>query len=174
MKLYELTEAFNTLLADIEAGRVDPAEEVTDAERGDTITLAEALDRLALDRDTKAENIGLWVKDLVAEAAAIKAEEAALAKRRRTAERRAESLKQYLAECLAGEKFKTARVAISFRHSKAVEISPETETRLVAEQSPRYCVAKWTVSKTLVKDALESGEDIPGAAIVERVSTVIK
>ena len=174
MTLYELNDAFTALLADIEAGRVDPAEEVTDAERGDTITLAEALDRLALDRDTKAEGIGLWVKDLTAEAAAIKAEEAALAKRRKVAERRAESLKRYLADCLAGAKFKTARVSISFRHSTAVEIAEDAAKRYEANADARYCTAKWSVSKTLVKDALERGESVDGAAIVDRVSTIIK
>ena len=174
MNLYELNDAFTALLADIEAGRVDPAEEVTDAERGDTITLAEALDRLALDRDTKAENIGLWVKDLTAEAAAIKAEEAALAKRRNAAEHRAESLKRYLADCLAGAKFKTARVAISFRHSSAVEIDEGTAKEWEANADARFCTAKWSVSKTLVKEALERGDAVQGAAIVERVSTIIK
>lgn len=174
MTLYELNDAFNALLADIEAGRVDPQEQVEDAEHGDTITLAEALDRLAIDRDTKAENIGLWVKDLTAEAAAIKAEEAALAKRRKSAERRAESLKSYLADCLAGEKFKTARVSISFRHSTAVEITDEAAKRYEANADARYCTAKWSVSKTLVKEALSRGETVEGAAIVERVGTVIK
>lgn len=174
MTLYELNDAFNALLADIEAGRVDPQEQVEDAERGDTITLAEALDRLALDFDRKVENIGLWIKNLAADAAAIKAEEAALAKRRRTAERRVESLKGYLATALHGVKFNAPRVAISFRHTRAVEVDEETAKAWEANADARFCTAKWSVSKTLVKDALERGETVEGAAIVERVSTVIK
>ena len=174
MNLYDLDSAFFALMDDIEAGRVDPQEEVEDAETGETLTLAEALDRLAMEFDRKVENIGLWIKNLVAEACAIKAEEAALAKRRRTAERRAESLKQYLAGALHGVKFSAPRVAISFRRSSAVEIAPEAAARMESEADARFCTAKWSVSKTLVKEALARGEPVEGAAIVDRVSTIVK
>lgn len=175
MKLYELEPAFNELLADIDAGRVDPEEAVTDGETGETITLAEALDRLAIEHDRKAEGIGLWIKNLSAEAEAIKAEKEALAKRQKTAERRVESLKAYLAMCLGGVKFTTPRVAISFRAThNAVEISKDAQKALEEAADERYCTAKWSLSKTLVKDALLRGESVDGAKLVERVSTIVK
>lgn len=174
MNLYELHSAFFALMNDIEAGRVDPQEEVEDAETGETLTLAEALDRLALDFDRKVENIGLWIKNLNAEAEAIRAEETALAKRRRTAERRAASLKGYLATALHGVKFSAPRVAISFRRSSSVEVDEEAATRMESEADARFCTAKWAVSKTLIKEALGRGESVPGAKIVETLSTIVK
>ena len=101
------------------AGLVDP-------ETGELLDY-EAFAELQMEREAKIENMALWYKDLTAEAKAIREEEKALAERRKSAENKAERLKAYLDEALAGESYKTSRVAVSYRKSTAVEVSNEVE-----------------------------------------------
>ena len=84
MKLYEIDQAILDCI---------------DAETGDIVN-AEMLDKLTMERDAKIENIALWIKDLKAEAEALKAEKMAFAERQKVAENKAESLKNYLAYAL--------------------------------------------------------------------------
>ena len=70
MKLYEIDNAILDCI-DLETG------EVIDTER---------LDALNMERDAKIENVVLWIKDLMAEANAIKVEKLALAERQKVAE----------------------------------------------------------------------------------------
>ena len=79
-----------------------------DPETGEIIDI-DKLNELELERDAKIENVACWIKELKAEAEAIKAEKLALAERQRVAENKAESLKKWLAYALQGEKFKTAK-----------------------------------------------------------------
>ena len=109
MSIYEIEQSIMAL--------VDP-------ETGE-ITDFEALDNLTIARDEKIENIAMWIKNLTAEGKAIRDEEKSLAERRRTAENKAESLEKYLEQTLNGDKFSTAKVAISYRKSTAVNIADE-------------------------------------------------
>ena len=157
MNLYELNKA----IADFDLEIDEETGEVLNADELDQITLA---------RDEKIENIALWVKDLLAEADAIKAEEQALAKHRKQAENKADWLKRYVAQALDGEKFKTPRVAISYRTSEAVEILDEG---LI----PEGCMTIKTEikpDKKIIKDELKSGVIVPGAVLVKRTSLQIK
>ena len=104
MNLYEIDQAMQAL--------VDP-------ETGELMDY-EAFSELQMDRDSKIENMALWIKNLTAEAKAIKEEMDNLQKRRKTAENRAEGLKRYLFEALDGEKFQTARCSISYRKRKRI------------------------------------------------------
>ena len=108
MTLYEIDKEIQALIT--EDG------EIEDIER---------FDALAMERDKKIENVGCWVKNLDAEAAAIRKEEIALAERRHRLESKAERLTAYLDHALAGAKFESPRVAISYRKSKALEIQDE-------------------------------------------------
>ena len=96
--------------------------ECVDEETGEILDF-ERLEELQMARDEKIENIAMWIKNLNTQAAGIKAEETALAERRRVKENRANRLKEYLNNILNGQKFETARVSLSFRNSTAVEIS---------------------------------------------------
>lgn len=157
MNLYELNKA----IADFDLEIDEETGEVLNADELDQITLA---------RDEKIENIALWVKDLLAEADAIKAEEQALTKRRKQAENKADWLKRYVAQALEGEKFKTPRVAISYRTSEAVEILDE-------DLIPEGCMTIKTEikpDKKIIKDELKRGVIVPGAVLVKRTSLQIK
>lgn len=145
---------------------------LVDPETGE-ITDFEALDKLNMAREAKLENIALWVKNLNAEAKAIREEEKSLAERRRVAESKAERLEKYLDQTLSGEKFSTAKVAISYRKSKAVEIADEAtfitfaDAAYIVPQPPK-------IDRKAVGDALKSGAVIVGATLVERNNIQIK
>ena len=146
---------------------------VTDPETGEILDeeLFEQYKQLNMDREQKIENIGCFIKNLEADAAAIKAEAKNLAARAKAAENKAEHLREYLQFCLGGEKFNTPRLAVSFRHSKKVEVDPD---RLydIPEEYLRYKEPE--PDKKAIGDALKAGQEIPGCELVENVSMIIK
>ena len=103
MKLYEIDNQIQALL---DGMGVDGA-------TGEVVLDVEALAALQLERQTKLEGIALYIKDISAFADDIRAEENALAERRKALEAKAERLKGYLASALGGEKLETARVRVS-------------------------------------------------------------
>lgn len=156
MKLYELNQALRDFVLEI------------DEETGEILN-GDALDALQIEREEKMENIALMIKDLTAEAAAIKQEAQNLTKRQKTAENKAAWLKGYLQESLAGEKLKTPRVAISYGTSKRAEI--ENEDLIPAEfleaQAPK-------IKKSEILAALKEGREVPGAYLKETTSLRIR
>ena len=126
-------------------------------------------DALNMERTEKLEGMALWVKDLKAEADAIRAEEKALAERRQAKERKAESIKQYLEKVLAGQKFETSRAVCSFRKSQKVEI---TDLDKIPDDYLRY--SQPTADKAAIKAAIKDGISIEGAELVDSVSMTIK
>jgi hypothetical protein len=139
-----------------------------DAETGEVIDF-ERLVALNMEREAKLENIALWIKDLTAEAAAIKAEKMKLAERQAAAENKAESLKEFLSEQLGGQKFSTARCAVSFRRTKSVNV---TDLWKIPEEYLKY--SDPTPDKKALGEALKAGQTIEGAELVEKLSTIIK
>ena len=153
MRLYEIDEAILSCI-DPESG------EIIDAEK---------LDALQIERDEKLENVALWIKDLTAEAEALKAEKQAFAERQKAAETKAESLKKWLSKALEGEKFKTTKVAVSFRKTQSVQVSDiwELEEKFVKVPEP-------TADKAAIKAAIKAGEDVKGAVLIDSVSISVK
>jgi hypothetical protein len=139
-----------------------------DAETGEVID-AEKLNSLQMERETKIESVALWIKDLKAEAEALKAEKQAFADRQKAAENKAESLKNWLSEALNGEKFKTTKVAVSFRKTKSVMVDSvyDLDAKYVKYKDP-------DPDKKAIKEAIEAGQTVKGAQLVESVSVTIK
>ena len=142
-----------------------------DEETGEIFDASD-LEALQIQRDEKIENIALYIKDLKAEAEAIKTEKMNLTKRQQTAENHAESLKRYLTKCLDGEKFKTARVAISYRKSETVEFIDGFDINLLPDQYQRKRDPE--ADKTALKDALKEGKEIYGVYLADHNNTIIK
>lgn len=139
-----------------------------DMETGEIIDI-DRLDQLQMDRDTKIENIALYIKNLLSDVAGIKAEKDNLAQRQKVAENKANSLKRYLSGYLAGQKFSTARVAISFRKSESVNIEDITA---IPEEYLKYKDPE--PDKTAIKSMLKSGKKVPGAELVQNQNIQIK
>ena len=144
--------------------------ELIDPETGELLDY-EAFAELQMEREAKIENMALWYKDLTAEAKAIREEEKALAERRKSAENKAERLKGYLDEALAGESYKSAKVAVSYRRSKAVELADESAVINELESSGRDDCIYYTaprINKVALARLLKEGGVVPGVELVER------
>lgn len=139
-----------------------------DQETGEILD-SDRLDQLEMERDTKIENIALYIKNLTADAEALKAEKQSFAERQKAAENKAESLKKYLANYLAGQKFSTPKVAISFRKTSSVNV---TDISQLPEEFLKF--ADPTPDKTAIKNAIKAGTTVTGAEIVEGKSMSIK
>lgn len=157
MKLYEYDEALDSCYNE-ETGEFDE----------------ERFEQLSYERDTKIEGIALAYKCCLSDAEAIKAEEKNLAARRKALENKADSIKNFLNYSLKGEKFKTAKVAVSFKKSTKTVVSDNFVSWAIATGNDCYLKQKEPeVSLTSVKEALTSGKDIP-AQLVESLNIQIK
>lgn len=138
-----------------------------DEETGEILNMAE-LDALQVDKETKVENIALFIKNLKADAAMYADEEKAFAQRKKAAANKADRLTKYLAAMLAGEKYKSARVAITWRKSEQVDITS------IDELPAGYYVTEKKPDKMAIKKAMKNGEQVPGAVLVERENIQVK
>ena len=136
-------------------------------ETGEILNMAE-LDALQVDKETKVENIALFIKNLKADAAMYADEEKAFAQRKKQAQNKADRLTKYLAAMLAGEKYKSARVAITWRKSEQVDITS------IDELPAGYYVTEKKPDKMAIKKAIKNGEQVPGAVLVERENIQVK
>ena len=155
----------------------DAAEDdmLIDEETGELISVSQALDALRMEREAKLENVACWVKNLSAEADAIREEENRLIKRRKSAETKAARLKAWLLAALTREdgttdKLKTGRVMVSVKRNP-----PSTVVNDLLLPST-YKVAKITYqpNKELIKRELLAGGEVPGAYLEYGRSVVIK
>ena len=148
---------------------------IIDEETGELGSVVQALDALRMAREEKLENVACWVKNLIAEADAIREEENRLVKRRKSAETKAERLKAWLLAAMTREdgttdKIKTGRVSISVKRNP-----PSTVVNDLLLPST-YKVAKITYqpNKELIKRELLAGGEVPGAHLEYGRSVVIK
>ena len=145
-----------------------------DMETGEVID-TDKLNDLQMERDAKIENVALWIKELKAEAEAIKNEKQTLAERQRVAENKAESLKNWLAYALNGEKFKTAKCSVSYRNSESVEVTEEGLEALMREHEDLLTYKAPEPNKKAIKDAIKNdGLTVAGVQLVQKTSTIIK
>lgn len=144
-----------------------------DLDTGEVIDV-DRLTELQMEREKKIENVACWIKELKAEAEAIKAEKQALADRQRVAENKVESLKRWLAYALDGKKFSTARCAVSFRSSESVEVTEEGLEALMKEHDELLTYKKPEPNKTAIKQAIKDGLSVSGVQLVQNVSAIIK
>lgn len=161
MNIYEIDSALMALI-DEETG------EVADWD---------AFEALQMEREKKIENVACWYKNLAAEAAAIKAEEDNLKKRREALTNRAERLKEYLKNALCGEKFQTARCAISWRKTTSVHVSdPAAAIEWAEMHGHKECVTYKApdVNKTELAKLLKGEIAVPGAELVAGSSMSVK
>lgn len=155
MTLYKIENEI-TLLIDPDTG------EVSDFD---------AWQKLQMDRETKIENTLLYCKNLAAESNAIENEINALAERKGSVDRTIASLHKHLETALAGETFKTAKVEVKYRKSKAVEIADELDFISWAQTNNRDDLLSYkqpTIAKKAIGDLIKEGSVIPFAQIVER------
>lgn len=158
LKLYEVPSEIDALI-DPETG------EITDTDK-----LSELVNRY----NNGVEWLALEVKNSLAEAEALKKEKDAFAQREKVASNRAKSLKNYLSYLLHGEKFKTDKVAISWRRSEQVQVDEENFLPWAKEHNAYLRWKEPEVDKTALKEAFKQGIEVPYAELVENQSIQIK
>lgn len=134
-------------------------------ENGEVDIDMDILTDLKEQRQTKLENIALYIKNLASEASAIKEEENSLSERRKRLERKCERLKGILVRSMTENNEKeisSPRYCAKIRDSKATEIYDDKIL------PPEYIVGKTTYApdKTAIKKAIEAGNEVAGARIV--------
>ena len=163
MKLFDIDEKLAACV------KLDESR-VVDTESGEIIDL-EAIAALEMERDKKIENLGCWYKNLLADAEALKAQKNAFAEREKAAKAKAESLRGFLGRYLNGKKFETAKVAMSFRKSEAVEF----DAKCIGDVPEEFLKFKDPeLDKVAVKKAIKAGESVPGCELVARQNLQIK
>lgn len=158
MSIYEIDDAITSLI-DMETG------EIEDEKR---------FDELKMERTQKVENIGCFYKNLVAEAKAMKEEEANLAQRRKAVENKAERIKNLLAYALNGDKFESPKVRCSYRKSKRVQVDDGFIAWAEEHADDLLTFKEPTPNRTAIKAALEDGREIEHAEIVTNESLQVK
>lgn len=159
MNLYEIKSEIEALFS-----KVDENGELPD-------DIAQQLERLAITEHEKIENTGLYIKNLLSDADAIKNEVDKLNERRQAMTNKAERLKNYLTDYMTAnskDKFSTSRIDLRFRKSEQVNIYQDID---LPDDLWRV---KREPDKATIKKLLKAGESVPGAELVERQNLQIK
>ena len=164
MTIYELAAQYEDFARMVEDG------DIPDEAIADTFALLDA------EFDDKADALACIIKELGAEAEAIKAQETALKERRQRKESRAEYLRGLLSESmkrLDKAKIETSRNVISFRKSTALVIADEEDFKA---RHRDLCQVEEVVKipKKDITDRLKAGEEISGAALETRQNLQIR
>lgn len=121
------------------------------------------------ERAKKGEGYVYIQKQLKAQAELLRAEAKRLTERAKQYETSAEKLAETLLESvIAHGQIRTALVTISSRKSKSVSITDENAI------PSEFLRVKYEPNKTAIKEALERGDEVEGAAIVENYTLQIR
>lgn len=152
--IYELTEQIKALQAAYENGEV-PEDAFNDT-----------LEALNMEREEAIENICKWRADVLADIAGYKAEINRLSERKQHAEKLVERLQNYMYSALqaAGQrKIKAGTFTVSIAKSTpAVHITDEKAIPAEYFKQPAP-----VLDKTKLKEALRTGQQVPGAELVQ-------
>lgn len=184
MIIYPIAEQLERLMESI----IDPetgelVEVWIDPSTGESYTLNEEtlqtiIETMQMDFEEKIVNIRNEYINLTAEAEALKAEKAKLAKRQKRAEDSAERMKRWLAYLLKGEKFQKDTCKISYRESKEVVFDDEDPDKFIewAEKNAPDLLkyTKPEPKKMDIKKAISMGEQIEFASLKTNKNIQVK
>ena len=160
--LYGITAEMNAILSLIEEGGGELTPELEQA--------------LAINEDqfvSKAEDYGHAILNLKAMAGAAKAEKERLASLQKFYENAQKRLTDALSNAMqlfGQDKVENATMRLSLRHTTATEVDDLDAIPMEFKTTKVEVVA----DKTAIKKAIQQGEDVPGAHLVENVSLQIK
>ena len=162
MRLYEINAQLERLL-DIGDGRM------VDEETGELFD-QEALEALEIEREEKIDGCLFFIKNCKADAKKLDEEIKRLQAKKQALENKAERTKDYVANCLKGEKFKSIFNSAWYTKTTKVEVDEEKIEKLPSQ----YLKTTISVNKAELKKALQAGELIDGAMLVESMSLTLK
>ena len=148
-----------------------------DMETGEIIDV-DALTALQMEREAKLEGVSLWVKDMAAEATAVKEEADKLLARKRALDNKIAALKSWLLIALDGQKLKTPRCNVYQTHNPRLAVADEAKLidfLKTLEEPERFLrFPDPELRKDEIKKALKEDFHIPGACLEQTESVVIK
>ena len=148
-----------------------------DLETGEILD-GEKLTALQMEREAKLEGVALWVKDLKAEAEAVKAEADKLTARKKALDNKIAAIKMWLLMALDGQKLTTPRCNVYQTHSQKVVIVDEKALIDMFMTSPfgeKFLRMKEPeIDKNALKDSMKQGYEYEFAHLEETESVVIK
>ncbi len=134
----------------------------------------DTLEGLAGELEEKAVNVAKFMRNMETAAGAIKQAEEAMAKRRKALESRVKWLKDYLKANM--EACGIGKIECPF-FKLAIQKNPEAVDVLDEEAIPKQFKEKtvtWKIHKIEIKEAIQKGEKVPGAVLVNGTRLVIK
>lgn len=164
MKLYEINAEIMRLTDEIEF----------DPETGEILCDIEAIEAQIMTLQMEKKSILTWLAKLVlntrSEAAAIKAEETRLSKRRKQLEKKDERLMRIIDRECAGEKTDLGIAVVSYRRSEPLEITDaSTALRWLRENEHPECIkTSYEVKKIETKALVKKGTAVPGTALTSK------
>lgn len=164
-----------TALYDIAAEYREAADKLADLDL-DPQTVADTLEGLSGELEVKAQNVAFFARNLEATASAIKQAEADMAARRKSLEKRAEGLRQYIFTSMqvAGiEQIECPHFRLSIKKNPAaVDIY---EPGLVPAEFMTTPVAPDPApDKKAIADAIRAGREVAGAKLTQGARLEIK
>ena len=161
MRLYEIRDSYLEFLELVANGEI-PEEAIEGTK-----------EFLEVDLTDKVDNIASYIKNLTAEAFAIREEEKALAERRQVKEAKIDRLKEYLSsnlQALGKDLVETPRNRVSFRKSVSLAYEPEALDKLGDE----WFAVKKEVRKKDLTDAIKAGQTFEGIYLQEKRNLQLK
>jgi hypothetical protein len=140
-----------------------------DEETGELLN-ALAWDDLNMAFEEKVENIACYIKNLASDVLAFKAEEEQIAKRRKSTEKKIAFFKQMLADNMDGQKFSTAKCAVSFRKSEQLVVD---DVKYIPAELLKVKTT-YEPDKNAIKALFKDGQAVCGCRLVENINTQIK
>lgn len=138
--------------------------------------VADTLEGMAGDLQTKAQNVAMFVLSLDSTAAAIKQAEADMAARRKAIENRAERVRDYLLTAMQAcdiQKIECPWFKLAVRQNPASVVIVE-QSLIPAEFMRQPEPPLPAPDKKAIKDAIEAGQDVSGCRLERSVRLEIK
>lgn len=161
MTLYELTTEYMELLAMLEDPDVDDE------------LIADTLEGIDGELEVKADGYARVMRQMDADAKAIKAEEERLANRRKSLENRAANLKsrlQQMMEITGKVKFKTELFSFGIQKNPAAVVIDEQYIENIPEE---YLIRQDPkIDRAKLKEDLKAGKDLDGIAHLEQTESL--
>lgn len=165
-KLHEIPEAIEILsnmMCDPETGEILTEEETN-----------EQLEALSMEFDKKMEYLCKLAINESAEAEMLKKHKLDIEKRQKAAENKVKRLKSYIKNALQNNKFKSADglVSVSYRTTKDKVMIDDLAS--IPDTFFKIQYTESNLSKTVIKEAIKGGADVPGVHLEDSVSVIIK
>lgn len=179
-KLYEISGDFAVLFDQLDDLTEQAEAAGVSAEDAETAWF-DTLDALETEFNDKAENVALYVKELLARADAMRAEERRLSDRRKACEHRAARLKDYLQHSMTQMRLKKVdgvRACISIRNNpQSLQIADEAALVKQLQASDHDDLLRYELpelQKTKIKAYLQDGGQLDGCQLVQTQSLQIR